>query len=166
MLLLYRDDDMKRYLCILILLIITGCSFSSSVNDDKKEENNENNDVHNVTTTSNSIFNSNFININFDELLKKYDNGEKLNVFIGKDNCPTCIRFKSVVSDFALKENVVIYFLNTNALTEEQFEKLERIVIVEYVPTFVIFDNKNILFNFVGYKSYDELKDVIDEYYR
>lgn len=151
---------MKRIIFSLFLcfLFVSGCS-----NNEEKEI--ENKDDEMVTTTASSVYNSNFININFDELLKKYNNGEKLNVFIGKDNCPTCIRFKSVVSDFTMKGNVVIYFLNTNALTEEQFSELEKIVIVKYVPTFVIFDNKNILFNFVGYKSYEELKEIINEYY-
>ncbi len=155
----------KIFVFIFFIVFISGCNLKNSNADSFK--NDELDSEQKITTTSSSsIFNSNFININFDELLVKYNNGEKLNVFIGKDNCPTCIRFKSVVSDFALNENCIIYFLNTNALTDEQFLELEKIILVEYVPTFVIFDKKNILYNFVGYKSYEELKEVIEEYYR
>lgn len=156
---------MRKLLFVFFAVVfITGCSCNINIKYKKNEENIDQ-VTTTTTTTSSSVYNSNFININFDEFLKKYENGEKINVFIGKDNCPTCIRFKGVVSDFTLKENVIIYFLNTNALTDEQFSELEKIVIVEYVPTFVIFDNKNILFNFVGYKSYEELKEIIKEYY-
>lgn len=145
----------KRFLGFFVLLLFTGCSCSVSVDKNITFEEEQ-------TTTV--VKEDRFISINYSDFLSKYNSDSKFILFIGKDTCPTCIRFKSVLTSYSSDKKIDIYYLNVNELEESDFEDLNNYISVEYVPTFVIFNDKNISYSNVGYLSYEELDDVLNMY--
>ncbi len=154
---------MKRIIVILTLLsIITiGCDKEETVIE------NENLDKVNKQVDDNKEINLDenyFIEINATEFKNKVNSNEKNIFFIGRDTCPACKTFKPTAIEFSSKEKINIYYVNTTDATEEDWNIIFSIVEVEYIPTIVISDNSKILYNEHGVKSYDALKNIVNEY--
>ena len=154
---------MKKLIIILTLLssLMIGC--------DKEETVIENENLDKVDSQvddkkENDITSEYFIEISATEFKNKVNSNEKNIFFIGRDTCPACKTFKPTAIEFSNKEKINIYYVNTTNATQEDWNIIFGIVDVEYIPTIVISDNSNILYNEHGVKSYDTLKNIVNEY--
>lgn len=154
---------MKKIIIILALLssLMIGCDKDEKVieneNLDKVDNQIDDNDKNDVNQDY-------FIEISAAEFRNKVNSNEKNVFFIGRDTCPACQTFKPTAIEFSSKEKINIYYVNTTQSTQEDWNIISSIVKVDYIPTIVISDNSKILYNEHGVKSYDALKNIINEY--
>lgn len=152
---------------IFILLIIMS-SFMVGCQSDETTIENENLDkVINEVDTNEEINNQNedyFIEINASDFKNKVSSNEKNIFFIGRDTCPACKTFKPTAIEFSSKEKIKIYYVNTTNFDTDDWNVIDEIVTIKYIPTIVISDNSQILYNEYGVKSYDVLKNIVQKY--
>ncbi len=155
---------MKKIIVILALLssLMIGCDKEETVIEnenldkvDKQIDDNKNN------SNVNSDY---FVEISAAEFKNKVNSNEKNIFFIGRDTCPACQTFKPTTIEFSSKEKINIYYVNTTNVTTDDWNIISSIVEVKYIPTIVISDNSKILYNEYGVKSYDALKNIVNEY--
>lgn len=158
---------MKKLIIVLTILssLIVGCDKEENViendNLDKVDKQVDNNSNNNQTNNNESDY---FIEISATEFENKVNSKDKNIFFIGRDTCPACRTFKPTAIEFSSKEKINIYYVNTTNATTEDWNTIFSIVEVEYIPTIVISDNSKILYNEHGVKSYDALKNIVNEY--
>lgn len=160
---------MKKLIVILTLLsgLMIGCDKEETVIENEnldKVDNQIDNNKGNDNNKENEMNSEYFIEISATEFKNKVNSDEKNIFFIGRDTCPACKTFKPIAIEFSSKEKINIYYVNTTSATEEDWNIIFDIVDVEYIPTIVISDNSNILYNEHGVKSYDTLKNIVNEY--
>lgn len=154
---------MKKLIIILTLLssIMMGCDKEETVieNDNLDKVDNQINDKEEDNLNSNY-----FIEISASEFRNKVNSNTQNIFFIGRDTCPACQRFKPTAIEFSSKEKINIYYVNTTNATDEDWNIISSIVQVEYIPDIVISNNSKILYNEHGVKSYETLKNIVNEY--
>ncbi len=154
---------MKRTIILLAVLasLMIGCDKEETVieNENLDKVDNQIDDKKENVVTSDY-----FIEISATEFKNKVNSNEKNIFFIGRDTCPACQTFKPTAIEFSSKEKINIYYVNTTESTEDDWNIIFSIVEVEYIPTIVISDNSHILYNEYGVKSYDTLKNIVNEY--
>lgn len=157
------EEKMKRIIITLALLtsLMVGCG-----NDEKVIENENLEKVDNQVNdkNQNDINKDYFIEISTTEFKNKFNSNEKNVFFIGRDTCPACKQFKPTVIEFSNQEKITIYYVNMTDATEDDWNSIFSIVNVDYIPTIVISNNSQVLYNEHGLKSYDTLKSIINEY--
>ena len=94
----------------------------------------------------------------------KVNSEEKYIFFIGRNSCPACQSFKPTAMEFANKEKINLYYVNGTNFTSEDWQIIDSIVVVEYIPTIIVSENNNILYNEHGAKSYEQLENIVEEY--
>lgn len=154
---------------IFILLVIIMSSFMVGCQSDETTTiENENLDkVINEIDNDENINNENqdyFIEITASDFKNKVNSNEKNIFFIGRDTCPACKTFKPIAIEFSSTEKTNIYYVNTTNFDIDDWNIIDEIVTVEYIPTIVISDNSQILYNEHGVKSYDVLKSIVKKY--
>ncbi len=154
---------MKKIIIILALLsnLMIGCNKEENVIEN---ENLDKVDKQIDDKKESDLTSEYFIEISATEFKNKVNSKDKNIFFIGRDTCPACKTFKPTVTQFSNNEKINIYYVNTTNATEEDWNIIFSIVEVEYIPTIVISDNSNILYNEHGVKSYDTLKNIVNEY--
>ena len=62
--------------------------------------------------------------ITYDEYAKFVDNGDAFIVIIERTGCSYCEMYMPIISDVAKEKNIPIYYIDTAALTEDEFNLL------------------------------------------
>ena len=160
---------MKKLISILLVFsyLFIGCNSSENI-----VENENLNKVDNIVEekiSSEEIKeeiedNSYFIVINASLFKEKFYNNEKNIFFVGRDTCPACKNFKPTVMEFANKEKINIYYVNIGNFENNDFDMISDFVNIQYIPTLIISNNGKILYNESSVKSYDVLKNLVEEY--
>ena len=149
---------------IFILLVIIMSSFMVGCQSDETTTiENENLDkvINEIDNDENQDY---FIEITASDFKNKVNSNEKNIFFIGRDTCPACKTFKPIAIEFSSTEKTNIYYVNTTNFDIDDWNIIDEIVTVEYIPTIVISDNSQILYNEHGVKSYDVLKSIVEKY--
>lgn len=162
---------MKKNILLLAVfsLLLLGCNKNEII------ENENLNKVQNKTETSTTtkkiedtnddVENSDyFIEINSNEFKNMVNSNNSYIFFIGRDICPACMEFKPIAKSFSSKEKVNIYYVNTTHFNDDDWNIVDEIIEVTYIPTIVITKNSEILYNEYGVKSYEILKTLKDKY--
>lgn len=165
---------MKKIMILIITLsfFMIGCNNNQDkiVDDEKINENekvieNENlNKVDNQNDDINDLDESFFEEISATEFKQMVSDNQKYVFFIGRDTCPACQNFKPIAKEFSSKEQINIYYVNSTYFSDSDWNIISSIVKVDYIPTIVISENSNILYNEHGVKSYEQLKNIMEEY--
>lgn len=152
----------------IFILVIIMSSFMVGCQSDETTIENENLDkVINEIDNDENINNENqdyFIEITASDFKNKVNSNEKNIFFIGRDTCPACKTFKPIAIEFSSTEKINIYYVNTTNFDIDDWNIIDEIVTIEYIPTIVISDNSQILYNEHGVKSYDVLKSIAQKY--
>ena len=152
---------MKK-LIILTVVLVSFCVACKSEENVVENENLEK--VDNVVEDNKDIENKYFIEISANEFKNKVNSEEKYIFFIGRNSCPACQNFKPTAMEFANKEKINLYYVNGTNFTSEDWQIIDSIVVVEYIPTIIVSENNNILYNEHGAKSYEQLENIVEEY--
>lgn len=64
--------------------------------------------------------------LSYSEYQKKIDSKEPFIVVIERTSCSHCVNYMPVVEQFTTDYNVPIYYINTDNLTSEEFNSLEK----------------------------------------
>ena len=162
---------MKKAFLIMILflsLIFNGCGCSQDEtvvendNLDKQEEQIENNEQNN--TINETITDDYFIDIGALEFQNKINSNDAYIFFVGRDTCPACRNFKPTAIEFSSKEKINIYYVNTTNFSDNDWNIMNKIVNIPYIPTIIISKNYQIIYNEYGSKGYNDLKNIVEKY--
>lgn len=110
---------------LIVILIIIGCS----INPDKKESGSDDIKViiANAQSESASVKEEekkDFIDINIDEYLEKYNGNEKSLVLIGRPTCQYCQIAEPILHNISYVYNIDINYLNTDNFQDGDSQKL------------------------------------------
>lgn len=162
---------MKR--TILTLLIFSSFTLGCQKNDRiienenlNKEENTSKNVTTTTITTTTTIEKNNqyFVEIDAMEFKNRVNSSNSYIFFIGRDTCPACQKFKPIAKEFSSKEKVTIYYVNTTSFDNSDWNIIDEIVDVTYIPTIIISKNSNILYSEYGVHQYSELENLVNDY--
>lgn len=111
----------------LIIILCSGCSFRKNNDKVGLEASDEN-----ITT---------YINLSIEEVDSKIVNGENFILFVYKNGCGNCTRFKPIVENAVKERNLMIYALESGEIPYEH-----ELRVIKYVPAIVIFEEGEIFF--------------------
>lgn len=121
--------DKKKYGIIGVILVLLVLIIGFSVNPDKEEStsNNTQSIITNATNESQNVKEDeqkDFIEINIDDYLNKYNGEEKSLVLIARPTCHYCQIAEPILHNIAYKYNIDINYLNTDNFQEGDSQKL------------------------------------------
>ena len=96
-----------------------------------------------VIVIFNNKNNSEFTNlkeITYKEIIKKQDNKEDFILIISRSNCSHCNTYKPKVDEIARKHNLIIYYINTDTLSNKE-EFKEEFKLNNSTPLTLFFKN-------------------------
>ena len=102
------------------------------------------------------------VNINSVVLSEKVTNKEDLFVYIGRDSCQECTKFKPILIETLKKINKDIYYYNTEVEREENekvMNDLIKILNVKVVPTVIHLKDGTIQDKIVGNHTENKLRE-------
>jgi predicted bacteriocin transport accessory protein len=108
--------------------------------------------------------------INYTELNKLINSGERFILFIGSDSCSHCTIFKGTVDEVVEDYGVIVNYIDVSKLTSEEYAFLNAHLSFSGTPTTVLIDSgkesveKRVLTKIRGSKSYDEFTNILKTY--
>ncbi len=162
---------MKKNILLLAVFsfLLLGCNKNEIIENENlnkvQNKTETNTTTKKVEDTNDDVENSDyFIEINSSEFKDMVNSNNSYIFFIGRDTCPACMEFKPIAKSFSSKEKVNIYYVNTTHFNDDDWNIVDEIIEVTYIPTIVITKNSEILYNEYGVKSYEILKTLKDKY--
>lgn len=76
-----------------------------------------------------------YVDMTYKELEQKLENKETFAFVIGRDGCSGCESYKVTMDKLIKEKQIPIYYLKTNNLTEEEYNKLSSLFYFQYTPT-------------------------------
>lgn len=81
--------------------------------------------------------------ISYKEYKKMIENKETFILEIMRTDCSACINFKPKITDVANEYKVVVKFINTDHISEEEYELLKNDTGITGTPTVIFYHNGN-----------------------
>lgn len=164
------EKDIKKMLrtiyimlvAILCLTIISSTAILSYVFvhwNDKKIGNNTN---HNYDIST-------FIEINYDDFMKKFKSKEQSLIYIGRSTCIHCVNFIPVLKEAQTKYNYKTYYLDISKITVKQTKKIKRLdnfLNKNFGGTpmvIVVKDGKIVKDGWIGESSIDKFENYLEK---
>ena len=137
------------------LFIFTGCENAKMNPGINKGENEE----------ENVDYSSEYYQIiNVEKFKEVYANEEPTLIYFGANWCGNCQNFKPIAQKFAQEKQIKVYFVQTDALSQDEQEELNELVEFEYIPYITVYKNKELLYGETGVHSYEELETLAKDY--
>lgn len=137
------------------LFIFTGCEnakMNPGINNGENEE-------------ENVDYSSEYYQIiNVEKFKEVYANEEPTLIYFGANWCGNCQNFKPIAQKFAQEKQIKVYFVQTDALSQDEQEELNELVEFEYIPYITVYKNKELLYGETGVHSYEELETLAKDY--
>ncbi|MCI5835543.1 MAG: thioredoxin family protein [Firmicutes bacterium] len=102
--------------------------------------------------------------INVEKFKEIYANENPTLIYFGANWCSNCQNFKPIAQKFAKEKQIKVYFVQTDALTEEEQTELYELVEFQYIPFITVYKNKEKLYGETGVHSYEELESLAQQY--
>ena len=94
--------------------------------------------------------------------LKEEDLSNNFLVF-SREDCPHCVDFYEGLNKiFDEDGNLLVFYVDTNKLTQEEKEDIRDLYEVYYVPTFLYITKDNQHIRFEGENDYTSIKEFVD----
>ena len=77
------------------------------------------------------------VQLNFDELENKINNKESFVLMISQTTCGHCAEYKPTLREVGKKNDIIIYYIESDLLTEEENKKFLSIINFDATPTTV-----------------------------
>lgn len=81
------------------------------------------------------------IDTSMDEIKSMIETKETFILYIGSSECSHCAAYKPKLEDVSLEYKVIVYYIDTSKLSDEEYSKLTEIVSFSGTPTTVFIDN-------------------------
>ncbi|MER2226421.1 MAG: thioredoxin [Carnobacterium sp.] len=128
----------KKVLVFLFLtsfLVFSGCKSKSSDNFD---------DIQQSDSSNYESLVEDFEIITIAEIKEKRDDNDKFLLYIGRKTCPYCQIFAPKLHTAAEKENIKIYYLDTENISEnDDTDLFLQSIELQYVPSLIYFNKIN-----------------------
>ena len=127
----------KILICFLSLLLLVGCS------------------------------NKEYTEISYNDLENKLNNKDSFVLLIGSDTCSACTIFKETMQDVMKDTNVEIFYVNLNALNDEEYSKLYSKYVVKSTPTTIFIsegEETSTYDRIIGAANYDKVIDSLKKH--
>ena len=113
--------------------------------------------------------------ISYAEFTKLKEQGESFPLVIGSATCSACQVFKVTMESFIQKNDIQVYFIDINELSEEDYNSLASEINFKSTPSTVFYENGNLVYAipdnyenhwargvkyFVGAGSAQDVKDL------
>lgn len=110
--------------------------------------------------------------LSYAEYQEKIDNNEQFVVIIERTTCSHCQNFMPVAEEFANDERVPMYYIDTDEMEEDEWEKLEKSnTFFEDnadnwgTPTTLVLAGKESVDSVIGESDSDSLLDLYEKYF-
>lgn len=102
------------------------------------------------------------VELTYQELLDN-DLAENYLVF-SRDDCPHCVKFYEELDKiFEEDPELLVYYVDTNKLSQAEKDDIQESYEVYYVPTFLYISQNNQKVMYQGENNYEEIKNFINE---
>jgi len=104
--------------------------------------------------------------IKLQQFFEMMDKQETMVVYFGTSTCSACLEYKPNVEEVAKNYDIVIYYVELDAESKEDKERLasEYIDSLEFTPTTYFIQGGEVAHRFVGSKGYRDLKKELVDY--
>lgn len=103
---------------------------------------------------------SDYTYLTYSELETKLDNKDTFVLVIGSDTCSACAVYEDTMKKVIKENNIEIFFLNLNKLTDEERDKAHSKYVYKYTPTTVFIKSGEEIGTYtriVGAAEYDDV---------
>jgi len=144
---------MKKILCLFLCILLVGGCANKEIGIESN--NNQNNNIANEPDIK---------EINTEELKNIVGSKDAVIIYAGRPTCPNCADFYPILEEFSKENKITIYYLNTSNVTAQDWEEIDKIVLIEYVPTIIVAKNNEILVNTYNIRTKSDLDSLKTEY--
>ena len=102
--------------------------------------------------------------IGMEKFKEVYANEEATFIYFGSEGCSACLSFKDYAKKFAKENEIKVYFVLLDNLSEEEYDELGTIVSFAYIPYITVYKNKEMLYGIDNVLSDSDLKSLALEY--
>ena len=147
------------------LLVGCGTQEDSVENENlDKVDNSTNNFNNDSDSMTEEIDTSYLIEISALQFQNMVNSSDTYLFFVGRDTCPACRNFKPVITKFASDKKLKIYYVNSTNFSTDDWNIIDQIAQIEYIPTLIISKDGSVLYNEHGSKSYENLEKIVEQY--
>lgn len=103
-----------------------------------------------------------FKNIKSDEAGQLLEKQDKTIVYIGRETCPYCRKFVKKLSAVADDVNEIIYYVNSDDITDKNLNMFRQKYTINTVPGFLVGKKGNVEVKCDSSMSKEQIKDMIE----
>lgn len=98
--------------------------------------------------------------ISYDDFMLKMDAGDSFMITYVSRTCSACTDQKKILTEVMNKQNMDVYLIEAETLTEAQFNHLVELFDIQYTPTTIFIKDgveTSVMDRLIGYQTYDTI---------